>query len=148
MLLQKQRKSTFVINALVIGTLAFGVLSLPSDAYGMGKGKKIKGLLERKVFGLSTGQCVRQGISLTGKGVEAISYNGSHLECQMFHRIDNLLINPSWCSQWVVPGAPDYCLPQSGGGGGGTAIGGDGDHDWGNEDWGEDWWDENWQEQQ
>ena len=118
MLLQKQRKSTFTISALVIGTLlAFWTWLLP--AYGMGPTEKIEGILEDLPefgapegvqIGLSIGRCALKGISLTGQGVEAISYQGSTFTCEFFSHVDDLLTGTDWCSQWVLPGTADPCL--------------------------------------
>lgn len=111
MLLQKQRKSSFTIRALVIGTLAFGTWFHPLHAYGMGPGEKIDGSLESLHFGHNVGGCVDRGVSRTGLGVEAISYTGSNLRCETYHDVNNLLPDVTWCSTWVVLGSPDLCSP-------------------------------------
>ena len=74
----------------------------------MGGGEKIEGLrvgdepdfnvVDGKKFYLSQARCVLLGVSMTGVGVQAISYTPSHLECQLFQRVDVLLQEETWCS--------------------------------------------------
>jgi len=127
MLLQKQRKSTFTI--LVICILGIGTWSYQSDAYGMGYGERIDGLLvgvdeapDGVIYGMGRSRCVLKGISLTGLGVEAISYGDLHRACELYRRVDDLIKVGAWCSQWVFPGSPGECYQTGGGGGGGGTV--------------------------
>lgn len=133
MLLQKQRKSTFITRALVIGALAIGTWFHPSDAYGMGYSEKIDGILEKSTpiaptgvfFGMGRSRCVFTAVGLTGFGVEAISYSDLNRGCYLYNHVRDLEPTAAyWCSQWVFPtnNSPiggDECLTPPGGGGGG-----------------------------
>jgi len=121
---QNQSKTTITIRALMICTLVFGTWFHPLDAYGMGSQQKIVGqrmdLLgddeeeeDDVLFGLPPGQCVIQGIMRTGLGAEAISYQASTQSCLIYLEVDNVIPGGGWCSQWVVPNAPQYCVPSS-----------------------------------
>lgn len=119
MQLDEVRKSIHVIRPIVIAILIFLLWFYSLSAYGMGLNRKIDGLLigtEEEFgvtdgirYGLPRGRCVLLGVSMTGLGVEAISYQGQHLGCHLFHRVDDVLNEAGWCSQWVVPNAPSPC---------------------------------------
>jgi hypothetical protein len=109
MQLQKQPKATLSIRILVVATLALATWLHPMDAKGMGWGFRIDGPLLFTIFGWPDGKCVREGATRTGLGVQAISYTGGHLQCDMFGGVNDLLIDQSWCSTWVIPNSPNEC---------------------------------------
>lgn len=145
MLIQKQRKLTFTIRALVIFILGIGTSFHLSDAYGMGQKKKIEGLLLHEgllpgvkpimhgvqfgLMGLTSNKCVLLGVRLTGYGgVKAISHNKYTKACYLYRIVDNVVSAHSrWCSQWVFPTnnnpiGGDECYQTGGGGGGGVSL--------------------------
>lgn len=109
MLFQTQSKSNFAIKALAVVGLAVGILLHSLDAHGMGHGERIIGHLESTDYGRNVGGCFNLAVSRTGLGVEAMSYAGGHLRCDMFHSVDSLQTIGGWCSTWVVQNAPNEC---------------------------------------
>lgn len=141
MLLQKQHKLTITIRALVICILGIGTWSYQSDAYGMGYSQKIEGKLLHEgrllvpddepygiQFDMGRSRCVLFGVSSTGYGVKAISYDVLHTACYLYRIVDDVVsAGANWCSQWVFPTnsnsfGGDECYRTGGGRGSGEAL--------------------------
>jgi len=109
--IQQKPGSTLPIKPLFVVALFFGAWVHASSAYGMGQGELVDGNLESQSFNTGIRACVREGRYRTGLGVEAISYAGVFLTCKLWNQVDGLVLDPNWCSTWVVPNAPDECTP-------------------------------------
>lgn len=133
---QKRNSTAVTVGAVVVLIIA---LFQATPAYSMGVGQKIEGKLldfstdtQAILLGLdntpnprgqmTTTGCVNFGRIHDGLAIKAISYHSSTL-CYLYHRVDNVVSAGGWCSQWIVPGSVDHCVP-SGGTGGSGGVGG------------------------
>ena len=106
--------STITTTVMLISSLAVGIWLYPTEASAMGPGTRIDGNLYDVEYGMPVRRCVLRGAASTGLGVEAISYAGGHFACEMYNQVDDVYSAGGWCSQWVVPGSPDPCVPDRG----------------------------------